>query len=449
MGVKDQPCTQVKITRLTTFRQNLYDCALKCQKDAQWELCDALLTLGSQPNPAYLSQAPCFHRGWSSVYGAIEDGTQDTDWLFLYLLGLVEPGAGGIQYFALDTSAWVRKSAVTVAERGYVHQATNAVKGGEVSVGYTYSFLTWVTAPRSSWALPVHEQRVKLTESTVDVAVQQVTWLSDQRRTCAGIDIVAADGTYGTSHFLGPLRDQARLGIVVRLAKHRVLRGVPPPRQPQQRGRNRRHGARFAFKDPSTWPAPEEQVRFEDAQWGTVELRRWNHLHEERDWQTPFDVVHARVHLERAKPPDPVWLGWLPPHAILAVTQTPLEARFIWYAFQHRWAIEPQFRFRKQALMWTRPRWLDPAACDRWTVLVDVAFWPLCLARPVVADQPLPWQPPQARAQLTPARVLQSFSRYFPTVGTPAQAPQPRGKSPGWPTGRPRRHRPRCLALKK
>jgi hypothetical protein len=282
MGVKDQPRTRVKISRLTTFRQRLYDSALTRQKDAQWELCDALLTLGSQPNPAYLSLAPCFRRGWSRVSGAIEDGRQDTDWLFPYLLGLVEPG-GGVQYFALDTSAWVRKSAVTVAERGYVHQATDAVKGGAVSVGYAYSFLTWVPARRSSWALPVHERRVKLTQSTVAVAVEQVKWLSAQRRACAGLDIVAADGTYGPRHFLGPLRGQARVGIVVRLAKHRVLRAAPPPRQPRQRGRNRRHGARFAFKDPTPWPAPDERTCFEDPQWGTVELRRWNHLHEERD----------------------------------------------------------------------------------------------------------------------------------------------------------------------
>lgn len=425
------------------FRQAIYRHGYQRQKDGQFELTDALLTLGSQPSPAYLSQAPCFRRTWSSVYTAIEDGEQATEWLQGYLLEQVEESESGVQYFALDTSSWVRKQAVTLPERQYVHQATNAVKGGEVSVGYAYSFLNWVSVPHSSWALPVHTRRVKITETCISAALEQVRWLSQQRQSCAGIDIVTADGTYGTSHFLGPLRGQGRVGIVTRLAKHRVLYRCPPPRCPGQRGRHRRHGAAFAFKKPETWLEADEQVRFDDPIWGTVELRRWNCLHDLHDWQTHFDVMYACVHVERASPPEPIWLAWLPPQSLPPQT----NARFVWNAFQQRWPIEPHFRFRKQHLMWTRPRWLCPAACDRWTRLVDLAFWQLYLARDIVADQPLPWQPHQSL--LTPLRVLQAFPRYFSACGTPAQPPQTRGYSSGWPIGKSRQHRLRSPVTKK
>ena len=445
LGVKDQTSTHPELNRLRDFRQAVYAHGYTRQKDAQWELCDALLTLGSQPSPAYLSQAPCFRRQWSSVYSAIEDGRQDTDWVFGYLVGLVEAGARGVQYFALDTSSWVRKAARTLAERGYVHQATNAVKGGKVSVGYAYSFLTWISTPHSSWALPVHERRVLPTENALSVGVQQVQWLSQQRHDCPGLDLVVADGTYGTCHFLGPLRDQARVGLLVRLAKHRVLKQAPPPRQPGQRGRMARHGADFAFKRPETWPPPAEHLRWTDPLWGQVELQRWNHLHDEHDWQTPFDVVRAQVHLEQATHPDPLWLAWRAPQPL--PDGLTVDARFLWQAFQMRWPTEPHFRFRKQTLMWTRPRWLTPAACDRWSVLVDLACWQLFLARTGMADCPLPWQPPQTH--LTPQRVQQGFARYFPLLGSPAQPPQPRGNSPGWPVGQPRAHRPRCPTLPK
>ncbi|WP_243713968.1 hypothetical protein [Nostoc sp. 106C] len=46
-----------------------------------------------------------------------------------------------------------------------------------------------------------------------------------------------------------------------------------------------------------------------------------------------------------------------------------------------------------------------------------------------MADNPLPWQKKQS--QLTPGRVAQAMSGVFATIGTPAIAPKPRGKSPG------------------
>lgn len=44
---------------------------------------------------------------------------------------------------------------------------------------------------------------------------------------------------------------------------------------------------------------------------------------------------------------------------------------------------------------WTLPQFQDSDRCDRWTHLVDLAYWQLFLARPLVQNQPLPWQKPQ------------------------------------------------------
>ena len=57
-------------------------------------------------------------------------------------------------------------------------------------------------------------------------------------------------------------------------------------------------------------------------------------------------------------------------------------------------------------------------------------FWQLWLARPVVADQRLPWERPQPPERLSPGRVRRAFSGLLPTLGTPAQAAQSRGKPP-------------------
>ena len=73
--------------------------------------------------------------------------------------------------------------------------------------------------------------------------------------------------------------------------------------------------------------------------------------------------------------------------------------------------------------------------------------WELWLARDIVADNPLPWQKPIA--QLTPGRVAQAMGGVFAMIGTPAQPPKPRGKSPGWPPGEPRLRRPTYPLIKK
>ena len=80
-------------------------------------------------------------------------------------------------------------------------------------------------------------------------------------------------------------------------------------------------------------------------------------------------------------------------------------------------------------------------------MLVNVGQWQLFLAREAVKDNPLPWQPSQE--QLTPERTLQGLGGLFRQIGTPAAPPQTRGKSHGWPKGRPRARPERYKVVKK
>jgi len=173
-------------------------------------------------------------------------------------------------------------------------------------------------------------------------------------------------------------------------------------------------------------------------------LRRWDDKHALQDASIPFSVILAETHLERDKPSDPFWLAYQPPLHQEAGDQ---ELKDLWQWFDWRWPVEPSIRFRKQYLYWTLPRFQAPERCDRWTMLVNIAQWILFLAREVVRDQPLPWQP--AQEQLTPERTLQSLGATFREIGTPAVAPQMRGKSPGWPRGRPRTRLKRHPVVKK
>lgn len=413
--------TDQHLNNLIEFRQALYQHGFPRRRDAQFELVDALLLSPPIRSFPELSQSPVFRRHWPSVYAAVEEGHQDVAWVRQCWYRQVP--TQGVQVFALDTSGWPRPNAPTLPDRQYVHRASPGNGGHPTVIGYPYSALAWVAQEGSSWALPVDLERISSASDALALGVSQVKRLCQQRGS-ASLDVITADGGYGNHRFLQPLRDQP-CGVLVRLRRDRVLYRDPPPYP--GRGRPRIHGAPFAFKDPQTWGAPQQHLKFQDPLWGRVEIQYWGNLHARQASDTPFGVLRVQVRLEQAKPPQALWLAWQGPA---------WPAMALWRYYQRRWAIEPSFRWRKQQLYWTTPQFQSPEAADRWSLLVSLAQWLLFLARPVVADQPLPWQ--KAQRELTPGRVQQGLGGIFQQIGTPSRPPKTRGKSPGWPKGRVR-----------
>jgi hypothetical protein len=441
--VKKRKATQEHINKIIEFRQAVHTNGFLKQRDALTETVDSICLTGSSGSFPMLSLNKMFQRQWHSLYKGVERGEIDDVWLSRHLAHNVPQG--GFQYYSLDGSSWPRPRARTLDDRQYVYHPTAAVNGGSICVGYPYSLLDWVPEPHQSWSLSVSIERIPSEMSAVEMGVSQVRNLGENRAQYRDtLDIVAADGKYGNAKFLRPLQGQP-CGLVVRLRKDRVLYRVPKQPGKRKRGRPRTHGKRFAFKEPETWDTPDETSTFNDPVFGKVKLERWNHLHGKHDADVPFDVVRARIHSERDKSPKPIWLAWQAPISIpLNLT---VHANIIWQAYLHRWPIEPGIRFRKQRLGWTTPQFHHKEIGDRWSWLVALAVWLLFLSRPIVADCPLPWQKPQRC--LTPQRVQQSLPLIFAQFGSPARLPKTRGKSPGWPQGRPRTPKQRFKVVKK
>lgn len=437
-----QNLTQSESSILCEYRRDIYENLFKSRCDSQFELIDALLHTGGMKSFPELSQSKVFRREWCSAYSAVEDGQQNTEWLFTH--AAQQAPHEGVCVFALDVSSWRRMDADTMEGRQYVHQASQAINHGDVSVGYAYSWLEYVPEAHRSWTLPVNVGRVPVERTALEYGAEQVKALCQARKEYRHqLDIVAADGTYGTCRFLALVQDLP-CGIVTRLRRDRTLRRRPDP----QRHHQTKHGAEFKFKDATTWDAPVDLVELPNVPcYGQVRLRRWNHLHDVMDAGTEFDVLLIEAHLERHKPSEPYWLAWKAPQGITSpVSVGTLD---IWHAYDGRGAIEPSFRFRKQHLMWTTPQFSTPDAGDRWTIMIFSALWQLHLARPLVEDCPRPWHKPQPVHAMTPRRVHLSFASLASEIGTPTRPPQTRGLPPGWVPGRPRTKHPRCPVIKK
>jgi hypothetical protein len=251
----------------------------------------------------------------------------------------------------------------------------------------------------------------------------------------------------------------ARAGILVRLRAGRCFYADPTV-QPKT-GRPRRHGHKFDCSAPDTWLVPDAELTADDEQYGQVRVRAWTGLHPktqgehaQRDARGRRPSVRGTLLLvevsrlpQQTRAPQALWLWWHAPKAPEGLSLPDLDRA--WRAYVRRFDLEHTFRFLKQSLNWTLPRVRHPAQADRWTWLVVAAYTQLRLARPLVADQRLPWEGPLPPTRLTPARVRRASSQLLSTLGSPAKSPKPCGRSPGRPKGKRSGHAPRHPALTK
>src|SRR5205823_513653 len=97
--------------------------------------------------------------------------------------------------------------------------------------------------------------------------------------------------------------------------------------------------------------------------------------------------------------------------------------------YRRRYGQEHGYRFDQQDLLWATPRVRTPAQMQRWTDVVAIVHNQLVLARPQAEAVRRPWEACQRPA--TPRQVRRAMGRIIAQLGTPARAPQRRGKAPG------------------
>lgn len=418
--------TKEQFNKLIEFRQSVYEKVFLTERNGQQELVDALLSGQRVRSFAELTLSTFHQRGWGSSYQALERGRQSSE--RLQKLYAAQLPSESVNIFAIDGTKWPHREAKTLSD------LTLERHDHRIQPAHLYSKLCWIPARGSSWALPLSTVRAKSEETEGEVGIQQVSdiqpYLPEK-----GTSIYVVDGRYGNAPFLRGMAE-LKATVVARLAKNRVFY-APAPRYSGM-GRPAVRGDRFDFKDETSWWTPTETVVFEHAQYNQVRLRRWDNLYDKQVTDVPITLVLAEIHQEQANPPEPLWLMYY---------GSPATAQTIWEWYGWRFPIEPAIRFTKQRLYWTLPRFQTTQRCDRWTRLVDVAYWNVWLSRHLVDDCPLPWQKPQKKPK--PERILEGSCRLLVTLPTLTSKVKPRGKSPGWTPGRPRSPVPRfSLAIR-
>jgi hypothetical protein len=439
------------LVRLGGFRSELHACFTR-RADALFELGDALLCAQAVPSLPHLSLEPVHRRGWGSAYAALARGRIEVERLRDLLADSLPPADPLV--FAVDVTTWPRCDAECSPERGYYYHPSRHSAGQPIIAGWAYQWIAQVSFDRDSWTAPVDAARLYPLDDTDHQAARQIRALLARLPAGEAVPLFVFDAGYDSAQLTLDLAEQ-RATVLVRLRADRCFYPDPPPaaRSPKG-GRPRRHGAKFAFADPTTWPTPTATLVCQDDQYGTVTVAAWSGLHPKQQRHPghgsrgPRPIVRGtiiRVQVQRVpartRPPKVLWLWWSGPGE--------LDLDLAWRAYIRRFDLEHTVRFCKQTLGWTTPRPRHPAQADRWTWLVLVAYTQLRLARQVATDARLPWERPRSQPRLSPYRVRRGFPRLLCALGSPAAAPKPSGYSSGRPKGRASGPAVRHPALKK
>jgi DDE superfamily endonuclease len=452
-ALPDYPNPAAALARLQAFRAGLYACCSR-RADALVELADALLsTPGPVTSLPQLSLEPAHRRGWGSLYAALARGRIDAERLRDLLAGCL-PAADPL-VFAVDVTAWPRCDAECSPERGLYYHPSRHSAGQPIVAGWAFQWVAQLGFERDSWTAPVDARRLHPLDDTDQTAGGQVRALLGRLPAGGPVPWFVFDAGYDSAQLSLDLAE-APVAVLVRLRSDRCFYADPPPRPPGAGGRPRRHGAKFAFADPATWPAPTTTLVCQDDQYGTVTVAAWSGLHPKQHRhpghgsRRPRPIVRGtilRVQVERipakTRPPKVLWLWWSGPAGCAP------DLELAWRAYTRRFDCEHTVRFAKQTLGWTIPRVRHPEQAERWTWLVLAAYAQLRLARQLVADQRLAWERPRPPGQLSPYRVRRGFPRLLCTLASPAGAPKPSGRSPGRPKGQPSGPAVRHPAIKK
>ncbi|AFY89394.1 NF041680 family putative transposase [Chroococcidiopsis thermalis] len=419
------------IDQLKQFRQGTYT-ILGNGKDVLFDLMDAVLITRSVKSFVELSLAPVFRRKWSSIYEGLSDSKPAREKLMESYIKQI-PHTQQI-VLAGDHTAWSRLEAFTLKERTYEHQAQPMSGSKPVTLGQGYSTIAWIPEVEGSWALPLLHERITSFTNPIEKAASQLKQVCEELPTRP---LSLWDAEYGCASFVTQTADIAA-DKLFRLRSNRLLYGEPGAYTGV--GRPRIHGAKFKLNDSETWWRADQFVEVKDPKLGWLRLCLWLNLHFQQSHKIKMHLIQVqRLNEDAANPAKPLWLVWLG-------LSMPQLSEF-WQLYLRRFAIDHWYRFTKQRLHWTLPKLNTPQQCESWSDLLPLMTWQLWLARDIVTDNPLPWQQPQAK--LTPGRVAQAMGGVLGVIGTPAVVPKPRGKSPGWASGKPRLRRIRYPTVKK
>ena len=422
-----------KYSKIKLFRSDTYQMLVKA-RDATFELMDSIMTTPHANSVAEFSLSPLFTRKWHSTYEAIQDSRLSTNKLMKRCIQ--EIPSQPYLLLVLDHTHWQFQNAVTLQDRGFQYHSSSI---NSSIIGLGYSTIAWLPqlTDNGSWTLPLRHERITSFENPISKATWQLKQVC-QRLPHQTDQLLVADCEYGNGLFVTQTAD-VKVSKLIRIRSNCCLYTEPPAYC--GRGRPRRHGHKFKLNDVTTHICEDEMLEIKDDALGLIQISQWKNLHFRNAYAQKLNLIKIQ-RLEKKKTGNlhqPLWLIW--------VGKQFLDLEQIWSQYKRRFGVDHWYRFIKQRLHWTLPRFGTTAQCQRWSNLMVNMTWQLWLSRELIQQCHLPWQKPQKN--VTPQRVAQSMISLLVEMSSPTRVAKTRGKSAGFKIGQTRSKRKRYPMVKK
>jgi hypothetical protein len=296
-----------------------------------------------------------------------------------------------------------------------------------------------------TWGVPLSVLRVATDQDKELVGARQIReLLEDPALPWHGeLTVEVGDTSYSKPAYLHANREHDNLVTIARARSNRTFyRQFVYPDGQRPAHRPKCYGEAFKLPDPTTWHAPDEETQFSytsrRGKQYTVKLQSWHDMlmrgknKPERIPMAKYPFTLVRVMLYREDGTQafarPLWL------IVVGKRRGELALEDIYAAYAARVDIEHFFRFGKQKLLLTAFQTPQTAREEHGWIIVHLAYLMLWMARHLAHHLPRPWErysDAAKRREISPSLVQRDFARLIRQIGTPAQPPKPRGKSPG------------------
>jgi len=247
------------------------------------------------------------------------------------------------------------------------------------------------------------------------------------------------------------------LVTIARLRGNRVLYRLPQKDDKRKRGHPRWYGSRFALKDETTRPKPDEvadtHTQTRRGKLLSVNIQAWHNLVMRGNKQFrmhlfPFTLLRITMTDSDGKLifKRPLWL------CVMGNRRDEISLVEAFTAYRQRYDIEHFFRFGKQRLLWDKYQTPDIDHEENWWQIVLLAYVQLWLAQPLANLMPRPWERYLSKYKTSfasPTDVVRDFPRIISTIETNREMPKLRGKSSGRKKGEQPKRREKQKVIKK
>jgi len=473
--------TIVTETEFQKFRGKLHN-QFKNLADSAMEMLDALCSNNKTASVVRLSLNPLFRRGHSALFKAIGalsfgeasnakngegEDSQPQEREELPLLELIaevvpKPEQRAFYLLGLDCTSVERQYAKTLADRGMVYQPTQIKGNKPITIGHSYSMLAVIPERKEGdapWTIPLDISRVSTESNSNQKGIEQLKAVLSNPKLAWSKELCVSvvDSAYGNKQFLSPLQEHQNLVTVARSRSSRVFYQSPVISEtPMGKGHPTWYGARFAIKEPDTWPEPiavlQLSYKNRSGRIVNVTITAWANMLMRGGKATPTHKFPFT--LLRIESFDDAGQSLFKPMWLIVIGErrgelSPLQA---YQSYRQRFDLEHTFRFGKQNLLLNTFATSDVEHEQQWVKFVMLAYVQLWAAHSLAVSLPRPWEKhlisvPSAR--ISPSKVQQDWFRIISQLGSPAVSPQPRGYSSGRKSGEIQSPRPRLPVIKK